>query len=208
LPKLATLPPELAKSIPALRASFGLPEWVFSIFSLLTLIFGIAFVWILFTEHAANLSAFFAQTENLLVALAVSVLALLAAAAWLLWMNVSDKNLLVVQRQAFISNQLSSFDSARDPIILIHRSGRIELANLAAESLFGQSRSDLHGRDLSILLEIDATSRDLPNRLLLSAAELKAGVVRELWGRNGNGERFPVEATLRNMAAGDGPASQ
>ena len=202
MPKPVTLPPELANSIPKLRSSFGLPEWVFSGLLLLMVSLGLASAWILSTDATSQL--LFAETRILLFAMAVSVIALLAAAAWLLWMNARDKNMLVAQRQVFITNQLSSFDSARDPIILIHRSGRIELANLAAESLFGHPRNELHGRDLSSLIEIDATSRDLPNRLLLSPAELKAGVVRELWGRKASGERFSIETTLRNMAAGDG----
>jgi PAS domain S-box-containing protein len=204
LSKEPVVAPELLRLIPKLGTGLAWPTWLFSGLFAATVVLGLTLAWVLGADHFGSFNLFFAETEVLLWAMAGSMAALFAAAVWLLRTHLRDTKKLVAERQAFIVNQLTAFDSARDPTLLLHRSGRLELVNLAAQRLFGHLRQDLHGRDLSLLVEIDAGPRSLADRLDLSKEELTAGAVRELWGCTASGHRFPIEATIRNMAGGNG----
>jgi PAS domain S-box-containing protein len=202
--KQPMLPPEIAKLFPARGTGFAFPAWVFSASLLITLALAILFLMDL--SHVGHQSArIFLQTRGwLLWTMAVGLLASLVSAGWLLRTDTLGKKSLLAERQTFIANQIISFDSARDPILLVNFMGPIELANLAAERLFGHPRSALIGRDLSLLIETDANATPLNERLGLSDDELKVGVVREMWGLASDGRRFPIDATIRNMAGGAG----
>jgi PAS domain S-box-containing protein len=202
--KQPLLPPEIAKLFPARGAGFTLPAWSLAAALLITL--ALALLLLIDLSHVGHQAAqVFLQTHGwLLWTMSIGLLASLFSAGWLLWTDTLGKKSLLAERQTFITNQILSFDSARDPILLVHRNGPIELANLAAERLFGHPRSELLGRDVSLLIETEQTSTPLAERLTLSNDELKVGVVREMWGLASDGRRFPIDATIRNMAGGAG----
>jgi PAS domain S-box-containing protein len=202
--KQPVLPPEIAKLVPSAGAGFALPTWLFGASILTTLVLTLLLLTGLANAADQSVQAFLQARSWLLWTMAGAVLAAGASAVWLLWTDSLGKKALLGERQAFIANQMISFDSARDPILLVNRLGPIELANLAAERLFGHPRNELLGRDLSLLLETEAASAPLAQRLALTDEELKIGVVREMWGRDAAGRRFPIDATIRNMAGGAG----
>ena len=204
MPKEPLIAPELLQLVPKLGGNLTLPTWLLGGFLLVGIVVAAAFSWIAATERFLSPDVFLSQTRILLLVGAVCFAGIVLTAIWLLAVHLNEKSKLVAERQAFIVNQLTAFDSARDPTLVLHRSGRIELANLAAQSLFGHPRQEIHGKDISSLVETADTSSGVADRFGLSDIELKTGAVREAWGRASGGRRFPIEITIRNMAAANG----
>ena len=200
--KEPAIAPELLRMVPKLGSNLSVPTWLFSGLLATTICLGLTSAWVLGTDHSAALTRLFDGAKVLLLSTGVSLVALFAAAVWLLSVHRREKKKVLAEREAFIVSQLTAFDSARDPTLLLQHSGCIELINLAAQSLFGQLRTNVHGRDLSALVEIAPESQSIAERLALSEEELNAGAVRELWGRGAEGRRFPIEVTIRNMGVG------
>jgi PAS domain S-box-containing protein len=199
LPKQHVVAPELLRLVPKLGVDLVWPTWLFTGFLTATAAVGIGVAGELSRGHFESFNDFFAAARWLLYAAAVALIGLLSSAVWLLWVQMREKKKLVADREAYIVNQLTAFDTARDPTLLIQRSGRIELVNLAAQTLFGHPRSEIHGRDLSALIDAGSAGQAIPERLTLTANELAVGAVREAWGLNADGRRIPLEITLRNQ---------
>lgn len=187
----------LSESSPKLR--FIVP--VLAALSTFTVLAASGLVWRLNTVVAGFAPNPIVQTAALTGVLLAGLALLLVATAWLLWTRSRERDALLDERKVYIRQQLAAFDNAHDPIVLLDRTGRIELVNVAAERLFGHSRNDLRMQDFSRLFEIDICEDDLLARLRITKVELDAGATRELWGYNDCGARFPVEATIRAMAS-------
>ncbi len=115
LPKQPAVPPDIARLIPAAAKGFSLPVWVFGGAVAVTLALTLGFLAIVSAEQRTAISLFLSEPRLILWTLAACQVAMAAAAGWLLWTNVLGNKTLRAERQAFISNQLVAFDSARDP---------------------------------------------------------------------------------------------
>jgi PAS domain S-box-containing protein len=97
-------------------------------------------------------------------------------------------------------------ESASEGIILIDRSGRITLANAAAERMFGYPRSELLGQPLEILLPERARGIHAVHRTNYFAEPRvrPMGIGLDLAGRCRDGREFPIEISLSHVESADG----
>jgi PAS domain S-box-containing protein len=97
-------------------------------------------------------------------------------------------------------------ESASEGIILISPTGRIVLANTAAERMFGYPRAELLGQPLEILLPERIRETHVAHRADYFAEPRvrPMGIGLDLSGRHKDGAEFPVEISLSHVAAPDG----
>jgi PAS domain S-box-containing protein len=97
-------------------------------------------------------------------------------------------------------------ESASEGIILIGPTGRIVLANTAAERMFGYPRAELLGQPLEILLPERIRETHVAHRADYFAEPRvrPMGIGLDLSGRQKDGAEFPVEISLSHVAAPDG----
>ncbi len=98
------------------------------------------------------------------------------------------------------------FDSASDGILLVAQSGRIVLANVGAERMFGYTRDELVGSELEMLLPEKARSGHVEHRHRYFAEPRvrPMGIGLDLAGRRRDGSEFPLEISLSYVEAKDG----
>ena len=97
-------------------------------------------------------------------------------------------------------------EAAPNAMVMVDKSGLIEMVNTQAELIFGYSRSELLGQSIDCLLperfrhhhpqHRDAFFSDLQPRAM--------GVGRDLFGRRKDGSEFPVEVGLNPIQTEDG----
>jgi PAS domain S-box-containing protein len=94
-------------------------------------------------------------------------------------------------------------ESASEGIILIGPTGRIVLANTAAERMFGYPRAELLGQPLEILLPERIRETHVAHRTGYFAEPRvrPMGIGLDLSGRRKDGTEFPVEISLSHVAA-------
>jgi two-component system, cell cycle sensor histidine kinase and response regulator CckA len=100
-------------------------------------------------------------------------------------------------------------ESASEGIILIDRSGRITLVNMAAERMFGYPGSVLLGESLEILLPERTRRSHVAHRkdYFAEPRVRPMGIGLDLSGRRLDGTEFPVEISLSHVeSAGGGVA--
>lgn len=92
-------------------------------------------------------------------------------------------------------------ETAPDAVVIVNREGRIVLANLQAERMFGYTRPELIGAAIEMLVPERFRGAHVGHRDgYLSAARARAmGIGVELHGRRKNGTEFPVEISLSPM---------
>jgi PAS domain S-box-containing protein len=98
------------------------------------------------------------------------------------------------------------FESAAEAILLVETSGRIVLANAAAERMFGYTSEELIGSELELLLPDHARPRHVEHRQRFFA-EPRArpmGIGLDLAGRRRDGSEFPLEISLSHVESEDG----
>ncbi|MGE4278581.1 MAG: EAL domain-containing protein [Magnetospirillum sp.] len=83
-------------------------------------------------------------------------------------------------------------EHAADSILVLDEGGTIDSANTAAETLFGQSASDLTGKTLTDLIEHDSDLQPL-------LAAVSDGQPHEFIGIRNDGERFPLELSTNEV---------
>lgn len=92
------------------------------------------------------------------------------------------------------SNLRASFDAALDGVIVTDHDGRILLINSAAEALFGQPRTAVIGRGISVLFPPGAGQAKLMDeRKLIQQLERRRRRRLRLQGRNG--QRLPISVS-------------
>jgi two-component system sensor kinase FixL len=94
-------------------------------------------------------------------------------------------------------------EAAVDAIVMIDEEGRIELFSAAAERLFGWSRSEVLGRNVSVLMP-DPFRSDHDSYLqtyLRTGIPRIIGIGREALGLHRDGTEFPIELSVGEIAA-------
>jgi PAS domain S-box-containing protein len=107
----------------------------------------------------------------------------------------------VAAAQASGERLRSIIDSAVDGIIVIDRNGLIESFNPAAERLFGYPRSEVVGRNVSLLMPSPyRDEHDSYLRRYLTTGEPRIiGIGREVTGRRRDGTPFPLHLSVGEM---------
>ncbi len=99
----------------------------------------------------------------------------------------------------------SFFDTALDGIFILDGAGRIINLNVAAERLFGFTRTELIGRNIHVL--IPAADHDIAaidGVTLLPEEDVRGSRVHAVLGRHRNGSTFPMELSIGISDTGDG----
>jgi len=138
------------------------------------------------------------QLRTQTIALQVSLILLLALAAWLAARSNAARQRALRRAEDLAARQESIFDSAKDGMIVINPSGSIESLNPAAAAMFGHNPDALLRRDIGVLFEV-APDRGLVESFLrrLGANRRETyGQVQEFVGRRADMSTFPVEVSI------------
>ena len=124
--------------------------------------------------------------------------------------NGPDRDWLVV-----ISDDLSEIEVAKeesqaildttvDAIININHCGEVQLFNRAAEKMFGYNKTEIIGRNISLLMpQNDSQKHDQYLAKYLSTGERKIiGVGREVVALRKDGTEFPIELSVAELTVG------
>jgi two-component system sensor histidine kinase/response regulator len=97
-------------------------------------------------------------------------------------------------------------EGAPDAIVIVDRTGRIQLVNTQAERLFGYTRADMLTQQIESLMPDRFRETQLAHLgdLSLNPGELRTGAGLELYGRRQDGSEFPVEVSLSLLETDEG----
>ena len=97
----------------------------------------------------------------------------------------------------------AAFEAAVDAMVVIDSNGRMLRVNEAAVEMFGYTREELVGRDVSILMPEPYRSEHAGYlaRYLATLEPRIIGIGREVEGRRRNGEVFPLDLSVGEAAA-------
>ena len=104
------------------------------------------------------------------------------------------------------ARQEAIFNSAKDGIITINRSGSIESLNPAAARMFGYTPDELARRDVGLLFEVapDVGAIETFLERLQRRRGGEIGKVQEFWGRRKDGSTFPADVAVSPVPLADG----
>lgn len=97
-------------------------------------------------------------------------------------------------------------EAAPDGIVIVNRSGLIQIVNAQTEKLFGYSRGELIGRPVEILVPHSVRGQHATHREVYSNAPQprSMGAGLNLHGRRKDGSEFPVEISLSPIETAGG----
>lgn len=98
-------------------------------------------------------------------------------------------------------------DAAVDAIVVIDKSGMVEIFNSAAERIFGYPSSEILGQHIGLLMpEPDRSKHDeYMNRYLETGEAHIIGIGREAVGIRNTGEEFPIDLAVNRFQSADEP---
>jgi PAS domain S-box-containing protein len=131
---------------------------------------------------------------------------------WALREDAAGKPVSILESNRDISHRKQEeqkfrnlLESAPDAMVIVDRSGKIELVNAQTEKLFGYSRQELLGQPVEILVPQRFHGEHSTHRDKYSHTprprEMGAGL--ELFGRRKDGTEFPVEISLSPLGTGE-----
>jgi two-component system sensor kinase FixL len=99
----------------------------------------------------------------------------------------------------------SLIDMSQDAVVSIDRRGRIMLFNPAAERMFGYSKAEVQGRSVAMLMPEPYASehQNYIEHYELTGIKRAIGRIRTVSARRKNGEVFPIELSVTEVAARD-----
>jgi diguanylate cyclase (GGDEF)-like protein/PAS domain S-box-containing protein len=90
-------------------------------------------------------------------------------------------------------------------MLMVNDAGLIQMANIAAERLFGYMRAELLGQSVEVLVPESLRVHHRDRRVDFAAAPRPRAIVgRELYAQHKNGSQFPVEIGLNPIETEDG----
>jgi protein-histidine pros-kinase len=96
-------------------------------------------------------------------------------------------------------------EAAPDGMVIVDRSGRIQLVNAQAEKLFGYTRAELVGKSVDVLVpERFAAHWSFREGYLAEPRTRPMGLAGELFARRKDDTEFPVEISLSPLQTEDG----
>jgi protein-histidine pros-kinase len=97
-------------------------------------------------------------------------------------------------------------EAAPNAMLMVDAKGKINLANAAAESMFGFTRKELVGQPVELLVPVDIQDKhtELRKEFFANPQKRQMGVGRDLYGRRKNGSQFPVEIGLSPIETFEG----
>jgi two-component system sensor histidine kinase/response regulator len=97
-------------------------------------------------------------------------------------------------------------EGAPDAIVIVDRTGRIQLVNTQAEKLFGFARAEMLTQHIELLMpdRFREAQRAHFGDLFSNSGELRTGAGLDLYGRRKDGSEFPVEVSLSLLETDEG----
>jgi len=97
-------------------------------------------------------------------------------------------------------------EAAPNAMVMVDKSGTIEMVNTQAENIFGYSRAELLGNSVDMLLPARFSHNHSHHRdsFFSDLAPRSMGAGRDLYGRRKDGSEFPVEVGLNPIETEDG----
>ncbi|NRR28657.1 PAS domain S-box protein [Oxalobacteraceae bacterium] len=125
----------------------------------------------------------------------------------ILWSKKDVTHLKVLRDAKLVGARFGTLlDSMPDAIIMANRSGRVVLASMQAEALFGYGHDELRGKPLELLMPERFRDGHMAQRnaYVVEPQLRPMGSGRDLYGLRKNGEEFPVEISLSPIATEEG----
>lgn len=99
----------------------------------------------------------------------------------------------------------SLIEATQDAVITIDRQGCIDIFNPAAERIFGYSRAEVVGRDVTLLMSAPYVSEhaNYIERYERTGERRAIGRLRTVAAQRKNGQVFPIELSVMEIRAGD-----
>lgn len=142
-------------------------------------------------------------TRDAVLGLGILAAALMIGAGLIILRFLRHQQALVATVASTARRQEAVFDGSRTPLLILTQDARITQVNAATERLFGWTRAELAGQDISLL--IDPTGPGdavILERLANRRGYLEVGVEGTLCGLRRDGTRFTADISVSPVGSG------
>jgi PAS domain S-box-containing protein len=119
---------------------------------------------------------------------------------------ILESNRDITQRKREENKFRGLLESAPDAMVIVNRTGQVQLVNAQTEKMFGYSREEIIGRPVEIMIprRLQADHRVHRSDYSRAPHARSMGVGLELFGLRKDGTEFPVEVSLSPLGTGEG----